>query len=82
MEDAEAKIGSSMSVQMKISSAPTRYFSRDCHSLPARPPVPGTSVGSGLDDAGAHAWLRRVSIIWKTVKTRMMAARISDSAAP
>ena len=28
------------------------------------------------------AWLLRVSTIWKTVKTRMMTARISDSAAP
>ena len=55
--------------------------------VPARPNRAGQAplaAGSGTrrDRLGAHRRLRRVRASWTIVKTSMIAARISDSAAP
>ena len=44
--------------------------------------APGVGPPSLPGHVGAHAWLRRVRIIWMTVNARMISARISDRAAP
>ena len=70
-----------MITDRKIRSAATRYPFRGAPK-PDRGALSGDRQTGHFGVPSAHAWLRRLSTIWKMVKQRMIAARISDSAAP